>query len=885
MWEILVRLAILLCGCSGYLQLTYGLDINQDSLGDLLSFAGSFAFAYDIFRCQIFSVRVYWRTISLFLVSLFCSWVYVCISIRPFVEQCENGWHRPLLESTRLIVETSLWLHAILRMPLILLVSSILTAIVVLIFPVPNMPALKNKKYSRVGTLNFTIPMKLSGAESQLYKGGGVHTCDGDHDGEIEEYDLNVQCWFPVLSQESSGSSYWRYFGLMPCSTMWSSGHPAHQDNEASYLLRRVALLGGLPSLLLSQLALTKTHAEYFHGIERMFGLKENPVSLEGLCAKEDIDKISVSNILPTGPESTTFTPAGTLPIFVDKDTSLNNTLQHVPLFPIAIYSHGNYGWRQLASTSCEALASQGFVVFSMDHAPSCLSARPLPVVDKSSTTTSNQSDAAYHGFTDFDYALPKDITPSTIEERDFFAGGIDRRVREVQCLIDHLCTSLDKDGVATDGYGSEDSSEYKESDYYSNNIDNVSTAGSADGDRVTSASKSIGKTQFHANVDKICLFGHSFGAGTSIAATCRDPRVRAVCALDAWLYPAKDAYSGDSLYTGFRADGSVDRSSNYSRDSHNTEPLTPVRQRSRASSRLSSPKTPDAEDIFPHDTRKACSNVAVDEVLKEETGSTENTQPSTAIKDGNASSMPSDAYPDSACRLPSQEHLSSPFGPKVLFLTSDKWPIAAYQAPFRHTFLKKCHRNNVFNIVILDTSHQNFCDTHLLARPFLMRGGSKLDKVDPFDNVEAMNEVLCNFFMQACDSSLHFYSINKDAATIMGNEKNALGSTPRESDVSRLSRYLHLGQNFKGDFIESMQGKGNKGEGNAANNVNVNSPGLVLTSSVRSHYVSKRTDSFISTYYRDETSLPNNMNWKYHHWCLPHEPLRSLVKSCSDNK
>jgi dienelactone hydrolase len=862
MWELSLRVAILLSFISSIIQWRSGLNIANDTFGDLCSFAASVTFAFDIYISRVYRLRAHWRTITVFCVNMFCSWVYICVAIRPLIEQCNESWYSNIVDIAGKVIESSLWLHAALSFPKLLLISSILSFILVMIFPVPSMPTLQGKKYSRIGTLNFSIPMKLSGSESQLYKGDGVHTCGGEQEGVIEEYDLTVQCWFPVIRQESSMHRCMRYLDLIPTSTMWSSGHPAHQDNEVEHLLNCVAKLGGLPSLLLSQLALSKSRAEYYDGVDRIFGIKENPRGLEKNTSAAEGVSTSTSSA-SSEPDNAFFTSSGHFRSMDEDTSSLNQLLQHIPLFPIAIYSHGNYGWRQIASTSCEELASQGFVVFSMDHAPSCLSARPLPVcapekkeANKGEHHSPSRGDA--RGYRDFDFALPKDITPGTVEERDFFAGGADRRVREVQRLIDHLCTPLTRQ--TADGYSSEDSSGYKESDYYSNNIDSVSCAASTDGDRVAQSLKTIGKTLFHADVDKICIFGHSFGAGTCIATACRDSRVRAVCALDAWMFPAKDAYSADSLYTGFYrgADGgSLDRSSNVSKDSHNAESLTPVRLRSRNSSAVTTPRKLSGEDNFEKETRKDLPDAIP-------IASADKSNGISAIP-----AKPSDAYPDSVCQLPSQEHLASPFGPKVLFLTSDKWNIAPYQAPFRQTFIKKCFRENVFNLVVLGTNHQNFCDTHLLARSFLMRGGSKLGPtVDPFVNIAVVNEVICDFFMQACDSSLHSPSPELGSHQPCPHNPHV----GREPDVQRFLKYLHLGQSAKSEVADSATVMDTVAAYNASN-------GLVSTSGSLNHYVSKDTDCFISEHYRDEDSLPDSMNWKYYNLCLPNQ-LRSLLKS-----
>ena len=48
----------------------------------------------------------------------------------------------------------------------------------------------------------------------------------------------------------------------------------------------------------------------------------------------------------------------------------------------VALYSHGKFAWRQLDSRTCEAMASKGFVVFAVDHAPDAALSRPVGLPD-----------------------------------------------------------------------------------------------------------------------------------------------------------------------------------------------------------------------------------------------------------------------------------------------------------------------------------------------------------------------------------------------------------------------------------------------------------------------------------------------------------------------
>ena len=45
----------------------------------------------------------------------------------------------------------------------------------------------------------------------------------------------------------------------------------------------------------------------------------------------------------------------------------------------------------------------------------------------------------------------------------------------------------------------------------------------------------------------------------------------------------------------------------------------------------------------------------------------------------------------------PRQKHLLHEKGPKVLFLTSERWEIGAWQSVFRQTLVKKMHPDNAY--------------------------------------------------------------------------------------------------------------------------------------------------------------------------------------------
>lgn len=171
-----------------------------------------------------------------------------------------------------------------------------------------------------------------------------------------ESYELTVQCWFPISHELYLLDKIRKIFGLPLHSYLWTSGHPDYQKDEISKLMSYTAENSGLPKLLFRHMSLAQSNAE-----------------------------------------------------FIPDMTSVSFDDMH-ERFPIVVYSHGMYSWRQLSSTTFEMLASNGFAVFSVDHRPSAMMARPHPM--------QNESDAV-----SFDYLLPNHIRPGSAEERAHYIG------------------------------------------------------------------------------------------------------------------------------------------------------------------------------------------------------------------------------------------------------------------------------------------------------------------------------------------------------------------------------------------------------------------------------------------------------------------------------
>ena len=171
--------------------------------------------------------------------------------------------------------------------------------------------------------------------------------------------DIPVQCWFPMKEKGTTSSSNSK-------AMLWTSGNPQEQERELFALLNALARNQKLPSFALKHLALTRVNS--------IFNL--------------DLTDLSDSK----------------------------------KVYPVAIYSHGLYGWRQIHHTACEKLASEGIIVFALDHQPDSTLSRPY----KKLKTTKK-----------FDFNVPAGSTP--MEDHTFYAQGIERRQSQILALIQFL--------------------------------------------------------------------------------------------------------------------------------------------------------------------------------------------------------------------------------------------------------------------------------------------------------------------------------------------------------------------------------------------------------------------------------------------------------------
>lgn len=262
--------------------------------------------------------------------------------------------------------------YALVIWGLFLFFSSFITMILLVLFPLPPI-SLLNGHFKNVGTISFHLDVSLP-QNAQLYQNHST-------------YHAYVQCWFP--KKETSSKSYFniilrmlRIFGCRKA-VLWTSGNPSSEHTESRSLLEYTATDSGLPKFLFSHLALAQSNSEFM-----------------------DINSTD----------------------FFDE--------KKYKKFPVVIYSHGMYAWRQIASTTCEMLASNGMVVFSMDHLPSAMVTRPYNVLLEPVKNPYHDSDMKY------DYYLPPHIHVGSAAERSFYHGGVDRRAREIMALIDFLETA-----------------------------------------------------------------------------------------------------------------------------------------------------------------------------------------------------------------------------------------------------------------------------------------------------------------------------------------------------------------------------------------------------------------------------------------------------------
>ena len=336
--------------------------------------------------------------------------------------------------------------------------------------PTPLDPR-KRGPHGIIGTHSFTIPVPNPDDPNLTYRAA-------------------VQVWFP-LPQRPSGSA--------PHSLLWTSGNPASQEREATALSEMICQEFNQLWFVLSHLALNK-HSRppiYYTDMHH--------------APPKDSPSAGTTGSPPSGAGAET---EGDTPYNSDSNPSS-------AVHPVAIYSHGLFSWRQLATSTVIQLVSHGFVVFSIDHSPSAMVAR-LPATVGTGGGSEEQGPNGGSGWADgasgaasvkdpsgcdeasdgeeflkFDFRLPKGYA-NTPQERLFYSSGLERRTLELLALMDFL----DREQAG----------------------------------RLRS---------YRIDTSRLHLFGHSFGSGTVASVCARDARPVSAVLLDSWMFPISERDMG----------------------------------------------------------------------------------------------------------------------------------------------------------------------------------------------------------------------------------------------------------------------------------------------------------------------------------------------------
>jgi hypothetical protein len=204
----------------------------------------------------------------------------------------------------------------------------------------------------------------------------------GEKEMDTYNKELTVQCWFPLDAAKFASSPD----SFMNNALLWTSGNPSSQVEEAYLLLDQIAIRQvKIPPFLSRHLLLSRVNAIW-------------QKSMESVAAPVHSTALSEAS------------------------------------YPVAVYVHGMYGWRQVHSSCCEKLASQGFIVFACDHAPDAMIGRPI-----------SRATGALKPAIRFDFNLPKDCTLQ--EEKAFYGKGLYRRIHDIHSLIDFIS---DKENIGS---------------------------------------------------------------------------------------------------------------------------------------------------------------------------------------------------------------------------------------------------------------------------------------------------------------------------------------------------------------------------------------------------------------------------------------------------
>ena len=159
----------------------------------------------------------------------------------------------------------------------------------------------------------------------------------------------------------------------------------------------------------------------------------------------------------------------------VDTDSYLNLEPIEEESFPIIIFSHGFEGFRAQNTTQIQELVSNGYIVFSLDHTYDAV----LTIFPDGRKISAAQQ---------YCYGCESE------EFYEVFTPQINTRIADMIFLINQI--------------------EKMKSGAIESNLSNI------------------------MDVNKLGIFGHSFGGGTSLAVTIIDPRIKSCLSLDGWYVP-----------------------------------------------------------------------------------------------------------------------------------------------------------------------------------------------------------------------------------------------------------------------------------------------------------------------------------------------------------
>lgn len=311
--------------------------------------------------------------------------------------------------------------NELVTLAVIMIVIAAVTLPLYILFPKPSASKLLGP-HKLIGTTSLVLTLDPSYKDQPDNK-----------DISFDKYNstVSVQLWFPLKPSNTVIGTLLDF--VTPRSLLWTSGCPQNQYAESELLLKNISKNYGLPWGIMGHLSVARSNSIW----------------------QDNLDRIPQLDTTDGGQRCK---------------------------YPIAIYSHGMYGWRTLHTSLCESLASLGFIVIACDHAPDCMVSRPVKTFPTDHVP--------------FDFHVPEELKGG-ITERSFYTTGFNRRIRDLTGILDYV------------------------------------TKGRME--------RQFPQLQDRVMYDHICLWGHSFGGGSVLGTAAKDDRVSRVAALDGWIYPLPD--------------------------------------------------------------------------------------------------------------------------------------------------------------------------------------------------------------------------------------------------------------------------------------------------------------------------------------------------------